>query len=110
MSNAVAMAEVRQRFPLSTEEKATFCEKHNIRKLSLFGSVLRDDYQSDSDIDVLVEFDAEHIPGLFGFSGMELELSDLLGERRVDLNTLGFLCKYFRDEVVKEAELLYDKG
>ena len=66
---------------------AEFCRRHHICKLSLFGSVLRDDFRPDSDVDVLVEFEPKHIPGLIRFAGMELELSQLLGGRKVDLNT-----------------------
>ena len=85
------------------EQVAEFCRRHHIRKLSLFGSVLRDDFRPDSDVDVLVEFEPEHIPGLIRFAGMELELSQLLGGRKVDLNTPQFLSPYFRDEVLEEA-------
>src|SRR3989442_4464642 len=85
------------------EQVAEFCRRHHIRKLSLFGSVLRDDFRPDSDVDVLVEFEPDHIPGLIRFVGMELELSQLLGGRKVDLNTPQFLSPYFRDEVLEEA-------
>ena len=85
---------------------ADFCRRHHIRKLSLFGSVLRDDFRPDSDIDVLVEFEPEARMGL-AFFAMEIELSEILG-RKVDLNTPGFLSKYFRDEVLREAEVQYD--
>ena len=84
---------------------AEFCRRHHICKLSLFGSVLRDDFRPDSDVDVLVEFEPDHIPGLIRFAGMELELSKLLGGRKVDLNTPQFLSLYFRDEVLEEAEV-----
>ena len=87
------------------EQIAEFCRRHHIRKLSLFGSVLRDDFRPDSDVDVLVEFEPEHIPRLIRFAGMELELSQLLGGRKVDLNTPQFLSPYFRDEVLEEAEV-----
>ncbi len=79
------------------EKISEFCRKHRIRKLSFFGSVLRDDFRPDSDVDVLVEFDPNHVPGL-DFFGMEIELSEILG-RKADLNTPGFLSRYFRDEV-----------
>lgn len=79
-----------------------FCQRNHIRRLSFFGSVLRDDFGPDSDVDVLVEFEPGKTPGL-AFFRMERELSDLLG-RQVDLNTAGFLSKYFRDEVLREAE------
>ena len=83
-----------------------FCRQHHIRRLSLFGSILRDDFGSDSDVDFLVEFEHGTTPG-FGFFGIQEELSAIIG-RKVDLNTLGFLSKYFRDEVMREAEVLYD--
>jgi predicted nucleotidyltransferase len=84
---------------------ARFCRKHHIRRLSLFGSVLREDFRPDSDVDVLVEFEPAHIPGL-AFFHMEAELSELLG-RKVDLNTPGFPSPYFRDQVMEEAEVQY---
>ncbi len=84
---------------------AEFCRRNHIRKLSFFGSVLRDDFGPDSDVDVLVEFEPGHTPGL-AFFGMEQELSDILGHR-VDLNTAGFLSRYFREAVVNEAEPQY---
>lgn len=94
------------RIPIPMDEIAEFCRRHHIRRLALFGSVLRDDFGPASDVDVLVEFDPEHIPGL-AFFGMERELSEMLG-RRVDLNTPGFLSPYFRDKVQAEAAVLYD--
>jgi predicted nucleotidyltransferase len=87
------------------EKIAEFCQKHHIKKLAIFGSVLRPDFRDDSDIDVLVEFDPDHIPGL-AFFAMEEELSKILG-RKVDLNTPQFLSKYFRDQVIKEAVVQY---
>lgn len=84
---------------------ADFCRRHHIRKLALFGSILHEDFRPDSDIDVLVEFDPNHIPGL-AFFGMDLELSEMLG-RKVDLNTPQCLSRYFRDEAVAEAEVVY---
>jgi predicted nucleotidyltransferase len=84
---------------------ARFCRRHRIRRLALFGSVLRDDFGPDSDVDVLVEFEEGHVPGL-GFFAMETELSEILG-RKVDLNTPQFLSRYFRDDVLAEAEDQY---
>lgn len=81
---------------------AQFCERHHIRKLSLFGSVLRSDFTPESDIDVLVEFDPNHIPGLIRLAGMELELTRLLG-RKVDLRTAEDLSPYFRQNVLDSA-------
>ncbi len=84
-----------------------FCRKHHIRKLSIFGSYLREDFGPESDVDFLVEFDPEHIPGLIEFAGMEIELSELLGGQKVDLRTPQDLSKYFRDRVVADAEVRY---
>ncbi|PIV89444.1 MAG: nucleotidyltransferase [Hydrogenophilales bacterium CG17_big_fil_post_rev_8_21_14_2_50_63_12] len=85
---------------------ACFCKTHHIRRLSLFGSQLKGRAGPDSDIDLLVEFDPEHIPTLFGIAGMEIEMSELLG-KKVDLRTAGDLSRYFRDEVVRMAEVQY---
>lgn len=91
------------------ERIAHFCESHGIRRLSVFGSALRDDFGPDSDIDLLVEFEPDHIPGLLGTAGMELELSDLLGGRKVDLRTPADLSRHFRQEVMETAEVQYSK-
>lgn len=88
------------------EALAEFCRQHGIRRLSLFGSILRDDFGPDSDIDVLVEFEPGTRVGLRFFT-IERALTQLLG-RKVDLNTPGFLSKYFRDEVLAEAVVQYD--
>ena len=100
----------RARIKIPQANIAAFCQWHHIRRLALFGSVLRDDFRPDSDIDVLVEFGASHAPGLIRLAGMELELSDLLGGRRVDLNTPLCLSPYFRDEVLATAERVYGKS
>jgi predicted nucleotidyltransferase len=84
-----------------------FCKKNHITKLSLFGSALRDDFGSDSDVDMLVEFSPEARVGLVGFAGLELELSEILG-RKVDLNTPDSVSKYYREKVLAEAEVQYD--
>ncbi len=84
-----------------------FCQRHHIRKLSFFGSVLREDFNDQSDVDVLVEFDPEHIPGLITLAGMENELSLMLGGRAVDLRTPEDLSRYFRAEVMMNAEVQY---
>src|ERR1700687_2052580 len=84
-----------------------FCERNHIRNFSIFGSAMRPDFTSESDLDVLVEFEPEHTPGLAFFS-MQEELSRLLG-RQVDLNTKGFLSEYFRDRVIAEAETIYEQ-
>ena len=84
---------------------AHFCRRNGIRRLSLFGSILRDDFGPASDIDILVEFEPSVRIGLRFFS-LEAELAELLG-RRVELHTPAFLSRYFRDEVLAEAEPLY---
>ncbi len=86
---------------------ADFCRHHHIRKLALFGSVLRDDFRLDSDVDVLVEFEPGERVGLLSLVRIERELSAIFG-RKVDLNTAGSLSPYFRGEVMKEAEVQYD--
>ena len=78
---------VRTQLLIPQEQLVALCHRYYVRELALFGSVLRDDFRSESDIDVLVEFEPSHAPGLIRLAGIELELSDLLGGRRVDLNT-----------------------
>jgi len=91
---------------VSNEKLADFCRRHRIRKLALFGSALRDDFTSNSDVDVLVEFAPGSVVGLRFFL-MQAELSEMFG-LKVDLNTPGFLSKYFWDKVIAEAKVLYD--
>jgi len=91
------------------EKIEEFCTKHSIRKLSLFGSALRDDFTPESDLDILVEFDPSHIPGLIRLARMELELGEILG-RKVDMRTAQDLSRYFRDEVLKSALVQYAEG
>lgn len=83
-----------------------FCRRNHIGRLSLFGSVLRDDFRPDSDVDVMVEFEPGKTPGFFKLADMETELSELI-DRKVDLRTPQDLSRYFRDKVVKEAEVQY---
>jgi len=90
-------------------EMETFCRRNHIIKMSLFGSALRDALEPGSDIDILVEFDKNHMPGLFDISRMEIELSETIGHK-VDLRTPEDLSKYFRDEVVKNAEVHYEEA
>ena len=94
---------------LSDKKIAEFCQRNHIRKLSVFGSFLRDDYNEDSDIDILVEFFPDHIPGLIRLAGMENELSATLG-RKVDIRTAEDLSRYFRNEVLESAEVKYAEG
>jgi len=91
------------------EKIAEFCRRNHIRKLALFGSALGEKFRSDSDIDLLVEFYPEYIPGLIRLAGMEIELTEIVG-RKVDLRTEEDLSNYFRDEVVKSAEVQYAEG
>ncbi|TKB90326.1 MAG: nucleotidyltransferase [Nitrospira sp.] len=87
-----------------------FCRRHHVRKLSLFGSVLRDDFRSDSDVDVLVEFEPDHGPGFIALFQMEQELSRLLGGRKVDLITEKFLNRRIKGLVLATAEVQYAEG
>lgn len=86
---------------------AAACRRHRIRKLSLFGSVLKGSSRPDSDIDLLVEFEPGREPGLLGMARIEAELSALAGGRPIDLRTAAELSRYFRDEVVRVAEVQY---
>ena len=97
------------RIEIDRDALAAFCRRHRIRKLAFFGSVLRDDFGPASDVDVLVEFEPGARVGLIRLARMENELSDLLG-RKVDLNTPGCLSPYFRDEVLREAEVVHEQG
>jgi predicted nucleotidyltransferase len=83
-----------------------FCRRRRIRKLSLFGSVLREDFGPQSDVDVLVEFDPDAVVGYFELADMEMELSELLG-RKADIRTPSELSRYFRHEVLASAETQY---
>jgi predicted nucleotidyltransferase len=95
----------KSRIAIDRQKVADFCRRNHIRKLALFGSVLRDDFRPDSDVDVLVEFEPGHVPGL-RFFALESELSAIVG-RKVDLNTAGFLSPYFRSRVLAESEVQY---
>ncbi|MGA9751831.1 MAG: nucleotidyltransferase family protein [Acidobacteriota bacterium] len=88
---------------------ATFCRNHHIARLSFFGSVLRKDFRPDSDVDVLVEFEPGTRLGLIGMAQLELELSSLVG-RKVDLRTPSDLSRYFRDDVLRQAEVQFAQG
>jgi uncharacterized protein len=99
--------QIQQRFVLSQKQLVIFCRKHHIKKLSLFGSVLRADYRPDSDIDILVEFENGYVPG-FGIVAMQNELISLAG-RKIDLRTPADLSRHFRSEVVREARVQYEQ-
>jgi hypothetical protein len=92
---------------LSKDKIANFCRRNHIRKLSFFGSVLREDFGPESDVDVLVEFKPGHVPGFFRLFDVEEELSSLLGGRKVDLRTPEDLSRYFRDEVIARSLVQY---
>ena len=92
---------------LPRDKIADFCKKNRIRKLSLFGSALKAELRKGSDIDLLVEFHPNEVPGLFDLARMERELLKLLGGRKVDLRTPNELSRYFRDEVVSSASVQY---
>ena len=85
-----------------------FCERNHIIRLAAFGSMVRKDYGPDSDLDILVEFAEGQVPG-FGFFDLQDELSQLFG-RTVDLNTWGFLSPHIRDNVAREAVIIYDEA
>jgi hypothetical protein len=89
------------------DKVAEFCKRNRIRKLSLFGSALRDDFRPDSDIDLLVDFQAGAAPSLLDLARMERELSAILSGRKVDLRTPKELSRYFRDEVLSTASVQY---
>jgi len=89
------------------EKLAAICRENGIRKLALFGSVLRDDFGPDGDVDVLVEFEPGHVPGFLGLHRIEREIAGLFGGRRIDLLTYRSLNPYLRDRVLAEAEVQY---
>src|SRR5512138_3286236 len=92
-------------FKVPREKIEAFCKRNHIQKLAFFGSILREDFGPKSDVDVLVEFERGKTPGL-AFFDMQAELSEILG-RKVDLNTSGFLSRYFRDQILSEAQVQY---
>jgi predicted nucleotidyltransferase len=95
------------RINIPKQQIIDFCQKNHIKKFSFFGSVLGDDFRADSDIDVLIELDKSYRTGLMKMAGMIIELSEMLG-RNVDLLTPEGLSDYFRDEVLQEAEVMYE--
>jgi uncharacterized protein len=96
---------MRARITVDERALAAFCQRHHIRRLAMFGSVLRDDFRPNSDVDVLVEFEPGHIPG-YAFITVQDELSSLIG-RSVDLHTPASLSQHFRDAVIRDAEVHY---
>lgn len=91
---------------IDNEQIASFCRKHHLTKLALFGSVLTERFGPDSDVDVLFEYEPDHVPSLFDVVRMERELSGILG-RKADMRTPRDLSRYFRDEVVRHAVVQY---
>ncbi len=89
------------------EQVRAFCETHGISRLSLFGSVLTDQFGPESDIDILVDFLPDHVPGFFGLADLEAGLTELFGKRKIDLRTLQDLSRHFREKVVATAEVQY---
>jgi len=92
---------------VSQEQIREFCQKHHIRWMALFGSALREDFRPESDVDVLVEFDPAHVPGLLGMVRLARELQALFGGHPVDLRTPRDLSRYFREEVLRQAKVIY---
>ena len=98
------------RFKIDHEKLTQFCHRYHIRHLAMFGSALGKDFREDSDVDVLVEFEPGHVPGLIRLADIETDLSDIFEGRKIDLNTPLCLSRYFRDRVLAEAETLYVQG
>ena len=97
------------RLAVDSDRIEQFCRRNHIRRLSLFGSVLRSDFSAESDVDVLVEFEAGRVPGLFGIARLERELGEMFG-LPVDLRTPEDLSRYFRQDVLKSAQVQYAAG
>ena len=97
----------RAKIRIPKDQIAEYCKRNRVRWLSLFGSVLREDFGPDSDVDILVEFEPGTRMGLIRLSGLEIELGKIIG-RKVDLNTPGFLNKYYRNKILTEADVQYD--
>lgn len=110
MCQGCAGRDMNARIPIDAEQIAGFCRRHHIRRLSLFGSVLRDDFRPDSDVDVLVEFEPGHVPGFIRLFSLEEELSALLGGHKIDLVTPKFLNRRIRRHVLESAEVQYADG
>ena len=98
------------RIEVPQDKIAGFCQRHSILRFALFGSVLGDEFDADSDIDVLVDFEPDHVPGFFGLARLERELSELLDRRKVDIRTPQDLSPYFREQVVASSEVQYVAG
>ena len=110
MSENIQVIGKARKLGIPKKEIIEFCKRHHIRRFSLFGSVLREDFTAQSDIDVLVEFEAGHTPGLLKLVEMEKELSSLFDGRKVDLRTPHDLSRYFREDVLRTREVLYSEA
>ena len=99
--------EIANRVEFPQQQITAFCQRYHIRKLALFGSVLREDFRPDSDVDVLVEFAPGHVPSLIKMAELEIELSRILG-RKADLRTPAELSRYFRQQVIDQAQVQYE--
>lgn len=95
------------RIAVNQAQLEAFCQRYHVRRLAFFGSVLRSDFRPESDVDVLVEFEPGYTPGFLALATMERELSPILGGRTVDLQTPGNLSRYFRDDVMRTADVQY---
>ena len=107
MAGTTKAAAMPTRLPIEQSVLEALCRRHHIKKLSLFGSTLKGTARPDSDIDLLVEFEPGCAPGLIALAGIEIELSELMGGRRVDMRTPGELSRHFRDEVLRSAAAQY---
>jgi predicted nucleotidyltransferase len=92
---------------IENNKLVNFCKRYHIKKLSIFGSMIHNNVRQDSDIDILVEFEYDHVYGLFTLIEMEIELTAIFN-RKADLHTPNDLSRHFRDEVLKEAEVQYE--
>ncbi len=101
---------MKDKLDISTDRLAEFCEQNHVKKLAIFGSAIRDDFGPKSDVDILVDFLPNHTPGFFGLIEMEEKLSDIFGQRQIDLRTPQDLSRHFRDKVVAAAEVKYVQG
>ncbi|MFH1434216.1 MAG: nucleotidyltransferase domain-containing protein [Pseudomonadota bacterium] len=102
-----SLKSVTDKINISWERVEEFCKNHHIRRLSFFGSILTNAFGPESDVDVLVEFERNHVPGFVRLAGMERELSLVMGGRKVDMRTKEDLSQYFRDDVIRQSEVIY---
>jgi len=102
--------DINEQLLVRKSELAGFCQAHSMQRLAIFGSALRADFGPDSDVDVLVEFAPDHVPGLLEMARMEKALSPLFGGRKVDLRTPEDLSRYFRQDVLDTADVQYAQG